>query len=332
MSPQARREKADLPLATLIDMFILSKQIEGRSQSTLTWYRTNLNSFLTFVANDDAATLRDVTLDEAREFVAYLQGRETRYESHSLRQVKQGGLSAHSIHGYVRTLKAFGSWLHEEGYTGKHPFDRLKPPKLPETMIEVLTDDEIGRIIRYINPDGFLGARLYAVVLLLLDTGIRASELCTLTMANTFLSEGHLKVVGKGNKERLVPFGATTKKALLKYMLSYRPQPKGSDGDNSNVFLSIDGAPLSYTGLAQIVRRLGAGTDIPRLHPHLFRHTFAVRYLMNGGDIMTLRLILGHTTLEVTQMYMHLAEAHVQIQHHKFSPVDRLDIGKRRRR
>jgi len=110
-------------------------------------------------------------------------------------------------------------------------------------MIEVLTDDEISRIIRYINPDGFLGARLYAIVLLLLDTGIRASELCTLTTANTFLSEGHLKVVGKGNKERLVPFGATTKKALLKYMLSYRPEPKGSD-DNSTVFLSIDGAPL----------------------------------------------------------------------------------------
>jgi integrase/recombinase XerC/integrase/recombinase XerD len=171
---------------------------------------------------------------------------------------------------------------------------------------------------------------LYAIVLVLLDTGIRASELCTLTMENTFLTEGFLKVRGKGNKERMVPFGALTKKALLKYLHSYRPEAQSDD--QRELFLSIEGTPLSYNGLALLIRRLGSNSDVPRLHPRLFRHTFAVRYLMNGGDIMTLRLILGHTTLEVTQLYMHLAEAHIQVQHHKFSPVDRLDIGKRRKR
>ncbi|MER2598465.1 MAG: tyrosine-type recombinase/integrase [Caldilineales bacterium] len=330
MPAQTRRDKAELPLSSLIDLFILSKQIEGRSEKTLTWYRANLASFSGFVTNESPATLRDAGLDEARAFIAQLQGRKTRYESHSLRPQKEGGLSSHTIHGYVRTLKAFGSWLCEEGYTAKHPFDRLKPPKLPETMIEILSDDEIGRIVQSINPDSFLGARLYAIVLVLLDTGIRASELCTLTMDNTFLTEGFLKVRGKGNKERMVPFGALTKKALLKYLHSYRPEAQSDD--ERGVFLSIEGTPLSYNGLALLIRRLGSNSDVPRLHPHLFRHTFAVRYLMNGGDIMTLRLILGHTTLEVTQMYMHLAEAHVQIQHHKFSPVDRLDLGKRRRR
>jgi integrase/recombinase XerC/integrase/recombinase XerD len=170
-------------------------------------------------------------------------------------------------------------------------------------MIEILSDDEIGRIVQSINPDSFLGARLYAIVLVLLDTGIRASELCTLTMDNTFLTEGFLKVRGKGNKERMVPFGALTKKALLKYLHSYRPEAQSDD--QRELFLSIEGTPLSYNGLALLIRRLGSNSDVPRLHPHLFRHTFAVRYLMNGGDIMTLRLILGHTTLEVTQMYMH---------------------------
>ncbi len=144
------------------------------------------------------------------------------------------------------------------------------------------------------------------------------------------MNEGYLKVYGKGNKERLVPFGALTKKALLKYIHSYRPETVGDDCQQ--VFLSVDGKRLSYNGLALVIRRLGQTADVPRLHAHLFRHTFAVRYLMNGGDIMTLRLILGHTTLEVTQMYMHLADAHIQVQHSKFSPVDRLDIGKRRRR
>jgi site-specific recombinase XerD len=89
---------------------------------------------------------------------------------------------------------------------------------------------------------------------------------------------------------------------------------------------------MSYYGTAQCIKRLGKRAGVPRLHCHLFRHTFSVRYLMNGGDVMTLKLILGHSTLEVTQMYLHLAEAHVRLQHHKFSPVDRLGIRTRRRR
>jgi site-specific recombinase XerD len=92
--------------------------------------------------------------------------------------------------------------------------------------------------------------------------------------------------------------------------------------------LSVHGTPLTYQGFRQVIKRLGKAAGVPRLHPHLFRHTFAVRYLMNGGDIMTLKLILGHTTLEVTQMYLHLAEAHVQVQHNRFSPVDRLGLGR----
>ena len=83
---------------------------------------------------------------------------------------------------------------------------------------------------------------------------------------------------------------------------------------------------MTYPALAQAAKRLGKRLNIPWLHIHLWRHTFAVRYLMNGGDIMTLRLMLGHTSIETTQMYPHLAEAHIQVQHHKFSPVDRLGV------
>ena len=109
-----------------------------------------------------------------------------------------------------------------------------------------------------------------------------------------------------------------------------RPEPIHEGVDQ--LILATDGSPLTYSGLAQAIKRLGKRTGVPRLHSHLFRHTFAVSYLMNGGDIMTLRLILGHATLEVTQMYMHLAEAHVKVQHHRFSPVDRLGIKVRGRR
>jgi integrase/recombinase XerC/integrase/recombinase XerD len=327
--PSVAKTWANTPIVTLIDLFIVSKQIEGRSAKTLTWYRANLERFAGFMTNGHEATLSQLSLDDARAFIAHLQGRTTRYDGHQMRRVQEGGLSPHSVHAYVRTLKVFGNWLCAEGYVRSHPFERLKPPKLPETMIEILSDDEILALIGAVNPNSPLGARMHAIVLLLLDTGIRATELCNLTLDHTNLKDGSIKVRGKGNKERMVPIGGATKKSLMRYIQAFRPEPL-HDGV-SQVFLSDDATPLTYTGLSQALRRLGKAAGVNRLHAHLFRHTFAVRYLMNGGDIMTLRLILGHTTLEVTQMYMHLAEAHVQIQHHKFSPVDRLGIGKRRR-
>jgi site-specific recombinase XerD len=101
----------------------------------------------------------------------------------------------------------------EEGFTNADSFASLKRPKLPEPLIEILSDEEITIIVQGINANSFLGARLYAVVLLLLDTGFRAEELCTLTVDSTSLSQGTIKVMGKGRKERIVPFGSATRKA-----------------------------------------------------------------------------------------------------------------------
>jgi integrase/recombinase XerD len=179
------KTKADFSLPTLIELFILSKQIEGRSPKTLSWYQANLERFSNFLTGEHTPALQEITLDNARTFVAHLQGKSTRYDEHHMRPTEKGGLSPHSVHAYVRTLKTFGSWLVEEEYVEVHPFQRLKPPKLPDTMIEVLSDDEIRRMLAAISPDTVLGARLHAIVLLLLDTGLRASELCGLTVANT---------------------------------------------------------------------------------------------------------------------------------------------------
>ena len=98
------------------------------------------------------------------------------------------------------------------------------------------------------------------------------------------------------------------------------------------VFLSVDDRLFSYTAFAHFIKRAGEGVGIPRLHPHLFRHTFAVKYLMLGGDLMTLRLILGHSDISVTQLYLHLAQSHVKVQHERFSPVSRIKINNRKRK
>jgi integrase/recombinase XerC/integrase/recombinase XerD len=319
-----RREKMEITLPTLIELFVTTKQTEGRSPKTVTWYRDRLSRFAKFMGNGSDARLKDLTLEDARAFVAHLQDLPTRYDGHPLKPRQEGGLSPSTIHSYVRALKAFSSWLHEEEFTSRNVLAKLKRPRVPKPVIQILSDEEISAIFKAISPNSFLGARLHVIALLLLDTGIRASELCGLTIESTSLKEDYIKVLGKGEKERMVPFGATTKKALLRYLHTFRPEPVYPNIDN--LVLSVAGYPLSYHGLAQAIKRLGVRAGVPRLHAHLFRHTFAVRYLMNGGDIMTLRLILGHSTLEVTQMYLHLASAHIRIQHHKFSPVDRLGI------
>ena len=325
-----RRVKMEIALDTLIELFTATKQTEGRSRNTVDWYRRMLTRFAKFMDNGSGAKLKDVTLDNARAFVAALQQQTTRCADHPMKAEVEGKLSPNTIHCYVRALKAFSTWLHEEGFTSKLIFARLKRPKVAQPVIEILSEQEIRSIVAIINPKSFLGSRLNVIVLLLLDTGIRASELCGLTLENTHLDDGYIKVVGKGNKERIVPFGAATKKAILHYLHTFRPEPVHDGIDQ--LILSIDGTPLTYSGLSQVVRRLGQKAEVPRLHCHLFRHTFAVHYLMNGGDVMTLRLMLGHSTLDVTLVYMHLAEAHVQVQHHKFSPVDRLGISVRGRR
>jgi site-specific recombinase XerD len=322
-----RREKMEATLPSLIDLFVATKKTEGKSRKTVTWYSEMLDKFSRFVGTD--GRIQDITLDNGRAFVAHLQDRTTRFNGHPKSHVLEGGLSIHTIHGYVRALKVFGTWLQEEGFLSKNPFVRLKRPKLPETIIEILSDEEIQGLLAHINPHCFLGARMLVVVSLLLDTGIRATELITLTIPNTDLDNDRIKVMGKGSKERIVPFGATAKKALLRYVTTWRPKPTMDKVDN--LILSVDGLPLTYDGLAHLVKRLGERSGIPRLHAHLFRHTFAVNYLMNGGDVMTLKMILGHTSLDVTQVYMHLAASHVQLQHAKFSPLDRLGARTRKK-
>lgn len=133
-----------------------------------------------------------------------------------------------------------------------------------------------------------------------------------------------MKVWGKGNKERIVPISPTAKKVIIRWQTAWRPQP--TDAKHNYLLLSVEGRPMSYTALAHLIKRMGEKADIPRLHAHLFRHTFAVKYLMNGGDVMTLRNLLGHTSLTVTQNYMHLAQSHVQVHYNMFSPLENMDI------
>lgn len=320
----------DLDIASLIDLFAATKQTEGQSPKTISCYRNMLGRCDRFHSNGHPAKLGEVSIGDARAFVASMQARKVRCVDRPFAPQIGGGLSPHTIRAYVRSGKAFSSWMAKEGLADTDIFSHLKRHKVPEAMIEILSDDELAQLFGAINPNRPYGARHYAICMVFLDTGIRASELCTLTLGNTFFDDDVLKVTSKANKERMVPFGSTAKRALARYVSVWRPEPL--DARTEELFLSVDRVTQTPGALRQAIKRLSKRTDIPRLHPYLFRHTFAVRYLMNGGDVMTLKLIPGHTTLDVAQIYMHLAESHVQVQQHRFSRADRLQPNRRRGR
>lgn len=167
-------------------------------------------------------------------------------------------------------------------------------------------------------------------MLTMLDTGIRCNELNSLRLPDVNLDSRLFKVWGKGSRERLVPIGTKVQKAIWKYLNRYRPDPASPRYDH--VFLTRDGRPLTKDRLEAIIERYGkkAGITGVRVSPHTFRHTMAVTFLRNGGDVFTLQRILGHSQLEVLRGYVNLAQSDISRVHQRNSPADNLEFAPRK--
>jgi integrase/recombinase XerC/integrase/recombinase XerD len=233
-------------------------------------------------------------------------------------------LSTSTVHGHVRTLRAFFSWLVRESILETNIAKDLKPPKQVKKVVSTLSDEEIVTVLNTLNLHNHYQARNKTIFILLLDTGLRIGELINLKMDDIHMSEGSLKVIGKGKKERMVPMGASVQRELQRYFFRYRPKPAYTS--INNVFLSVHGKPLTENSIKLMFIRLARVSGVARLHAHLCRHTFATRFLMNGGDVFTLQQILGHSTLEMVRNYVSLASSHVAIQHQRYSPMDRINL------
>jgi integrase/recombinase XerC/integrase/recombinase XerD len=220
----------------------------------------------------------------------------------------------------VRTLKTFATWLFDEDYTASNVFVRLGVPRIPKKLPPVLNQEEVERLLGSCDTESLAGCRDLCILVLFLDTGLRISELLSLQLEDVHVQEQWLKVMGKGRKERIVPFGFRAAQLLLRYIQTARQDFVV----RPDLFLTLDGEPLSESTLRMLFERLRRRTGINRLHPHLLRSTFATSYLVAGGDVFTLQNILGHTTLEMTRRYVSLASSQVSIQHHRFSPMDRV--------
>ena len=238
-------------------------------------------------------------------------------------------LSSHSINNRVRALRAFFSWMAKKGFTETNRLRDMRPPKTVGRVIEPLKEAEINAILGSINTGTVLGARNYALVSLMLDTGLRLSETAGLKVNDVCLEDRYIKVLGKGSKERFVAFGAACQRSLVNYYMHFRVEP--AHDRIVELFLGIDGYPLSPAGVKSFITRLGRSAGVPRLHPHLLRHTYATSFLINGGDAFPLKQNLGHSTLSMVENYLHIASRIASVRSQSFSPLDRLNVQGDRR-
>jgi integrase/recombinase XerC/integrase/recombinase XerD len=332
MKPYARGVMYKTKFQTLIDYYLGDMARRGCTDDSILTNRRTIEKFARFVSpgNDgeyDDTIMGDITDDHVEGYVHQLYNRKVRWRNHPHRDPRPGKLSPFTIRKEIRILRGFGTWLDKEGF--ENPFSDLVVPKEPKRLVKILSDEDISKILGSINPGTPTGSRLYAIVLFLLDSGPRIGEVAAARLPDLDLEARRIRVIGKGNKERIVPFGSRTGKAFLQYIHLHRPAPMLPEYDQ--FFLSMDGMPMTRGSLSSVLYRLKKSSGVDRLHAHLFRHSFAVRYLMNGGDVMTLQRILGHESLEVTRRYLSLTSAQIQMKYDSHSPVDRLAVSGLRR-
>lgn len=315
----SKMRKDNIPFTKLRAAYVVYNKTAGKSPATVSWYEQKLELFQRFLGAD--ATLTDVNVATVRTFVADLQDRTTRNVNNPYNTRREGALSTSYIHGFVRALRAFSTWLCEDGYTDTNMLKTLKPPKVQQKVTEVLSDDEVKRFVAAFDTDDAFGARNFGMVYTLLDCGLRAAELCGLRTEDAHLTQGYLKVLGKGNKERLVPIGQGCQEALLRWRDRFRPQFEIAG--SALLFLNANGAAVSVNALEKVVKRAGVRARVPRVHCHLLRHSFATSYLTKEvGDPLRLQQILGHTSLEMTRRYVAMANVQESLLERRSSPMD----------
>ena len=218
------------------------------------------------------------------------------------------GISKRTQSRMLSSLSSFFSWLILEGERSDNPCDGVDHPKLGRYLPEVLSVQEVTDIIEGVKTDTWQGVRDRAILEILYGCGLRVSELCELKLSNIYASEGFLRVIGKGNKERLVPIGGAALEAFGAW-LDLRPQTAAPAYDDY-VFLNRFGKPLSRISVFNMVKKNAALAGVEKeISPHTFRHSFATHLIENGADLRVVQEMLGHESILTTEIYTHIDTA-----------------------
>ncbi len=293
-------------LPELVDLYILRCQVEGKSVQTVSAYRYTLGRFLRSLSEDGVPL--DVAAVQQEDLYRYL-GRFS-------------DLSLDTRHRYFREVRCFFNWAMASGYLSTSPFAHLRNVRLPLKIVRVFSPEDFRQLLAAC-PATPLGARDRAVLMTLLDTGLRVSELVRLTLDDVDLETQRLRVLyAKGNKQRVVAFSDDCGQEMLRF-LKVRGRAPGPLFCASNQHGSLRQAVgLRPNGVKQMLRRLGRTTGLPKVHAHRFRHTFATWAIEQGARELDVQLLLGHASPDMVRRYASSYNAEQAARRHgEFSPA-----------
>ena len=290
-----------------IDQFILFLATErGLSDNYQLSTRASLELFAKWSTEKKrASTWADVTPETIGDFLGWR---------------KKGGAAAATIKLHAVALRILFRFLLQRKMLERDPTEFLGVPKIERYLPETLSEPEIAKLLAAAGGKTPLEIRDRAMVELLYASGLRVSELCNARLENLDLDQGFIRVVGKGNKQRLVPVGAGARKALARYLETGRPELVGKK-TGGEIFLSVRGHRLTnqriWQLLGELAKRAGLDKDV---HPHMLRHSFATHLLQGGADLRIIQEMLGHADISTTQIYTHVDTRGLQKTHRQFHP------------
>lgn len=212
----------------------------------------------------------------------------------------------------ISALKGFFHYLLFEGYRATNPMDLIATPKIRRKLPDILSVAEINTLIAAIDLSKPEGERNRAILETLYGCGLRVSELLHLKLSNLYFEEDFISVIGKGNKQRLVPISTVNKKYIDLYRKTIRPQLPIQKEYEDYLFLNRRGKPLSRAMIFTIVKQLAQKVGFKKsISPHTFRHSFATHLLENGADLRAIQQMLGHKSITTTELYMHVDRRHL---------------------
>ncbi len=322
-----------LALSLACEGLLRYKTATGKSPHTIEDYRSSFKKLLVFIKDDPP--IGSIARDQLVAFFAWLQD-DYVSDPDGVAPRKRGPLSPKSVLNIHTALSSLWTWATDEGFAPSHIVRTIKPPPAPLPAIEPFAKEEVSVLLKACDnsrswkthPDIAsyrpTADRDRPIIMTLLDTGIRASELCGVTFGDLNLGDNHLKVRGKGvgrqGRERIVYFGNRTGHAIWKYLA---PRLQSIRPDDP-VFVVGGGQlcrPLSRGVLGKLLARIGERAGVRDVFPHRFRHTFAINYLRNKGDIFTLQALLGHSDLAMVRRYARIALTDCAEAHRRPSPV-----------
>ncbi|MCX7879140.1 MAG: site-specific tyrosine recombinase XerD [Ignavibacteria bacterium] len=292
----------------ILNEFLFYLQVEkGLSNNTIQSYKNDINKFFSFISKKSLENFSEVDPLVLSKFLEHLTSEN---------------ISPRSQARYISTLRHFFKYLTENNLVDANPLEKIDSPKLATKLPNVLSIEEVLYLLNSINIETHLDIRNKAILEVLYACGLRVSELINLRQRDVYPNEEILIIFGKGSKERIVPIGTTALFWILEYQKKSRIYLVKDNKDTKDIlFLNSRGEKFSRMGIWKIIHHYAKLSGLEnKVHPHIFRHSFATHLLEGGADIRVVQELLGHSDISTTQIYTHITKEHLIEVHRKYHP------------